>query len=105
MTFDAILTAEDVGAYKPSLANFEYLIDKLGVMGIDMGDVLHTAESLFHDHVPANRMGLASCWIHRRAETGGFGATMEPETMPRYDFRFTSMAALAEAHRKELAGA
>lgn len=105
VTFDAILTAEDVGAYKPSLANFEYLIDKLGVMGIDMGDVLHTAESLFHDHVPANRMGLASCWIHRRAETGGFGATMEPETMPRYDFRFTSMAALAEAHRKELAGA
>ena len=54
VTFDAIITAEDVGAYKPSLANFEYLIDKLGVMGIDMDDVLHTAESLFHDHVPAN---------------------------------------------------
>jgi len=103
VTFDAILTAEDIGAYKPSLSAFEYLIDKLGVMGIDMDGVLHTAESLFHDHAPANRMGLTSCWIHRRSATGGFGATMEPERMPRYDFRFTSMAELAEAHRNEVA--
>ena len=105
VTFDAIITAEDVGAYKPSLANFEYLIDKLGVMGIDMDDVLHTAESLFHDHVPAKQLGLATCWIHRRAQQGGFGATMQPAEMPHTDFRFTSMAALAEAHRKESGGA
>jgi 2-haloalkanoic acid dehalogenase type II len=104
VTFDAIMTAEDIGAYKPSLTNFEYLIARLGVMGIDMDDVLHTAESLFHDHGPANRVGLKSCWIHRRHDTGGFGATMQPAEMPHVDFRFTSMAALAEAHRQELAG-
>ena len=68
-------------------------------------DILHTAESLFHDHAPANEFGLASCWIHRRHEQGGFGATMNPGKMPHTDFRFTSMAEMAEAHRKARAGA
>ncbi len=104
VTFDAVMTAEDIGAYKPSLGNFEYMIARLGGMGIDMDDVLHTAESLFHDHGPANRVGLKSCWIHRRHTQGGFGATMQPADMPHVDFRFTSMGALAEAHRRELAG-
>ena len=103
VTFDAIMTAEDIGAYKPSLTNFEYMIARLGFMGIDMDDVLHMAESLFHDHGPANRIGLKSCWIHRRHGEGGFGATMQPGEMPHTDFRFTSMGAFAEAHRKELA--
>ena len=102
--FDAILTAEDIGSYKPSPRNFEYMIDILAGMGIDKGDILHTAESLFHDHGPANRFGLANCWIHRRHAAGGFGATMDPGTMPRTDFRFTGMAELARAHQEVLAG-
>ena len=101
--FDAIYTAEDVGAYKPSLANFEYMLAKLerGLGGNPLGrkDILHTAESMFHDHGPANEMGLASCWIYRRHADEGFGATMNPGEMPRYDFRFTSMGEMAEAHR------
>ncbi len=103
MTFDAILTAEDIGSYKPSPRNFEYMLAKLTGYGIPRSQILHTAESLFHDHGPANDFGLASCWIHRRHERGGFGATMNPGEMPRTDFRFTSMAALAEAHRAEVA--
>ncbi len=104
ITFDAVMTAEDIGAYKPALANFEYMLEKLAGMGIARGEILHTAESLFHDHGPANTIGLASCWIHRRHEKKGFGATMQPVAMPHHDFRFTSMAELAEAHRKESAG-
>ncbi len=104
VTFDAVMTAEDIGAYKPSLTNFEYMIARLGFMGLDMGDVLHTAESLFHDHGPANRVGLKSCWIHRRHAAGGFGATPQPEEMPHTDFRFTSMGEFAAAHARELAG-
>jgi putative hydrolase of the HAD superfamily len=101
--FDAIYTAEDIGSYKPALRNFEYMLDKLKSLGIDKSQVLHTAESLFHDHGPANQMGLASCWIHRRYGQEGFGATMNPGIMPRYDFRFTSMAELAKAHRDQRA--
>jgi FMN phosphatase YigB (HAD superfamily) len=56
---------------------------------------------MFHDHAPANAFGLASCWIHRRHADEGFGATVNPGEMPRYDFRFTSMGELAAAHAAE----
>jgi 2-haloacid dehalogenase len=105
VTFDAIITAEDVGSYKPSPRNFEYMLEKLGGMGIEKNSILHTAESLFHDHKPANAFGLASCWIYRRHAQQGFGATMNPGEQPRIDFKFTSMAQLAKAHQEELAKA
>ncbi|WP_282606576.1 haloacid dehalogenase type II [Pelagibius sp. Alg239-R121] len=100
--FDAIYTAEDVGAYKPSDRNFDYMLAKIESLGIEKTDILHTAESMFHDHGPANRHGLASCWIYRRYDQTGFGATMNPGDMPRYDFRFNSMADLAKAHQESL---
>ncbi len=103
VTFDAVYTAEDVGSYKPAARNFDYMLDKLKTLGIEKKDVLHTAESLFHDHRPANDQGLHNCWIFRRFDKEGFGATMNPGVMPTYDFRFTSMAELAAAHRAELA--
>ncbi len=103
VAFDHIFTAEDIGSYKPSPRNFEYLIANLAKVGLEKKDVLHTAESLFHDHVPANKIGLASCWIHRRHAAEGFGATTPPKQMPRIDFRFTSMGEMADAHRREMA--
>jgi 2-haloacid dehalogenase len=102
VAFDAIYTAEDVGAYKPADLNFEYMLHRLGDLGLSRSDVLHTAESLFHDHVPAKRHGLATCWIYRRHGQAGFGATMDPGERPEADFRFTSMAELVEQHRAEV---
>ena len=99
--FDAVYTAEDIGAYKPSDRNFDYMIARLAQLGHGKETILHTAESLFHDHVPANRHGLKSCWIYRRHADEGFGATMAPEETPHTDFRFDSMAELVEAHRRE----
>ena len=100
--FDAIYTAEDIGSYKPSDANFEYMLAMLRSRGYEKSEILHTAESMFHDHAPANRHGLKSCWIYRRHEQKGFGATMHPGEMPHYDFRFNSLGEMAEAHRQEL---
>ncbi len=102
VTFDAAYTAEDVGAYKPSPRNFEYMLSNLARLGIAKNDILHTAESMFHDHAPANALGLANCWIYRRHEQQGFGATMTPAAMPTYGFVFNSMAALVKAHQDEL---
>lgn len=102
--FDAIYTAEDIGSYKPSPGNFDYMLDNLSRLGIGKGDILHTAESLFHDHGPANLHGLASCWIYRRHDQEGFGATMNPGETPRCDFVFHSMAELVEAHKAEVGG-
>ena len=98
--FDAIYTAEDIGWYKPADRNFEYLLDHLkSDFGLDRSDVLHTAQSLHHDHVPANRFGLASAWIDRQrlSEGGSWGATERVETMPTTDFVFFSMGEMAEA--------
>ncbi len=100
--FDAIYTAEDCGSYKPSARNFEYMLAKLSTLGIEKHEILHTAESLFHDHVPANLCGLASCWIHRRHGEEGFGATVSPGETPKYNFRFNSMADLVKAHQEAL---
>jgi FMN phosphatase YigB (HAD superfamily) len=79
------------------------MLSDLEVRGISRSDILHVAESLFHDHVPASGIGLSTCWIHRRHHDEGFGATRPPGTMPKTDFRFESMAALVAAHAAELA--
>ena len=103
VTFDAIYTAQDIGSYKPSDRNFAYLLQHLqDDFGFGKADILHVAQSLFHDHAPANRAGLASAWIDRRHAARSWGTTMAPPGTPRYDFRFESMAAFAAAHAKEI---
>jgi 2-haloalkanoic acid dehalogenase type II len=100
--FDYIFTAQDIGSYKPNPRNFEYLIEKLGKAGYEKSSILHTAQSLFHDHLPANGFGLASAWIDRRHEQDGFGATPAPASLPHYNFRFTSLGEMAAAHRRSV---
>jgi len=101
--YDAIYTAQDIGSYKPSLNNFDYMLRRLQEdFGLMKKDILHTAQSLFHDHAPANQVGLASAWIDRRHADKGWGATMPPPGAPKYDFRFDSMIAMAKAHQQEL---
>ena len=102
VAFDAIYTAEDIGSYKPSPRNFQYMIENLATLGVRKEEILHTAESMFHDHAPANQVELASCWIFRRHNREGFGATMKPAKMPSYNFRFHSLAEMVRAHQAEL---
>jgi 2-haloalkanoic acid dehalogenase type II len=99
--FDAIFTAQDIGSYKPDPANFRYLLARLAEQGAAPGEILHTAQSLFHDHVPAKRAGLATAWIDRRHEHPGWGATMPPPTDAAFDFRFESLASMVAAHQAE----
>ncbi len=101
VAFDNVYTAEDIGSYKPAPRNFEYMIEALGRQDFDKSQILHVAESLFHDHAPANEFGLANCWIYRRHGKEGFGATIDPGRTPRADFQFNSMAEFAAAHRAE----
>lgn len=97
--FDAIYTAQDIGSYKPDLRNFVYLTERLAEQGVRCEHILHVAQSLFHDHAPANAMGLRSVWIDRRGDVGGWGATETPPDGVRYDERFRSLGAFAQAHR------
>jgi 2-haloacid dehalogenase len=95
--FAAIITAEDVGAYKPAESHFRALHATLPTLGVDRRALLHVAQSLFHDHVPAKREGLPSVWINRRHDRPGWGATPEPTEAWSFDLQFHSMADFAEA--------
>jgi FMN phosphatase YigB (HAD superfamily) len=103
VSFDAICTAQDIGSYKPDARNFRYLIEAVGRLGIGPRQILHTAQSLYHDHTPAQAAGLKSAWIDRRHEREGWGATRPPEGTQVYNFRFTSMGEMAQAHAAESA--
>ena len=104
IAFDAVYTAEEIGSYKPDLRNFRYLIDALGRRGHAPSAMLHVAQSLYHDHAPANAVGLRSAWIDRRRGTAGSGATPPPSAPVHWDFQFGSPAELVDAHRLELSG-
>jgi 2-haloacid dehalogenase len=103
--FAAIITAEDVGAYKPAENHFRALDAALPRLAVERDELLHVAQSLFHDHVPAKREGLRSVWINRRHDRPGWGATPEPSEEYTYDLEFYSMGDFADAVDRAFADA
>jgi 2-haloacid dehalogenase len=99
VAFDAIITAQDVGTYKPALRVFEHAFEKLRPLGIERARILHVAQSLFHDHEPAKALGLRTVWVNRRAGRAGHGATRPPQARVQPDLVVDDMAALVSAHR------
>ena len=97
VTFDSVLTAQDIGYYKPSPWNFAALQEEARRLGVGEGRLLHAAQSLFHDHVPAKAVGLRTVWINRRHDRPGWGATPAPPVDVTPDWEFPSMAAFAAA--------
>jgi len=89
VTFDHIVTAAQVRAYKPSLWVFERAHDSFGC---SKETWLHTAQSLYHDHVPAKEFGLKTVWIDRRQGRPSSGAT--PEAVASPDLTFPDLASL-----------
>ncbi len=101
--WDAIYTAQDVGYYKPGLRNFEYMFERARRdLGVLPHEILHVAQSLTHDMVPATQMGMTKVWINRRHNVEGLGATAPPQGEYTIEYEFNSMADFAAAHRQEL---
>jgi 2-haloacid dehalogenase len=95
VVFDWIVTAQQVGSYKPDERNFQALIARLATDGVPQQRILHVAQSLFHDHAPAQRLGFRSVWIDRRHDRSGAGATPPADARP--DATYSSMASFAAA--------
>ena len=77
--FDAVITAQQARSYKPSLNNFRVALDRLGS---GQEQVLHVAQSLYHDVAPANELGIASVWVNRQGRpgaSGGAAGTAKPD--------------------------
>lgn len=89
--FAAIITAEQVGSYKPDPRNFRALLERLD---IPPDRLLHVAQSLFHDIAPASALGLTTVWVNRRHDRPGSGAT--PPTTARADLEVPDLRTLAQ---------
>jgi len=79
---DWLITAEQVRSYKPSTRNFEIALE---TMGIPREKLLHVAQSVYHDIVPAASMGISTVWVNRRHEKTGFGATLPASGQPNWE--------------------
>ncbi len=90
--FEFVVTAQQVGSYKPSLQNFRVLLAKLAEQGITPNEVLHVAQSRFHDIAPAKALGLATVWVNRY----GMQAGATPLANAEPDLEAPSLAALVE---------
>ncbi len=99
--FQERVTCDEVGVNKPSPRVFEYVLDKLAPAGVEKKDILHTAQSQYHDIVPASALGFATMWIERRQGKGGFGATPGPEQIAAPTFHAASMADFVRQVREE----
>ncbi|KAF2269973.1 haloacid dehalogenase [Lojkania enalia] len=96
VVFDAVLTAQDIGSYKPDPRNFEYMVREVKErFGVEKEAVLQTAQSQYHDHHPAKRFGLKSVWISR------YGSLMGNEQEEVFDWRFATLGEMADAVEKE----
>jgi 2-haloacid dehalogenase len=88
--FTYVITAEQARAYKPSLKIFELALSRIGV---PPHHILHVAQSVYHDIVPAQSLGLATVWVNRPSARGGVGAVKAAEAHP--DLQVASLAELA----------
>jgi len=99
VTFDWIITAQQARSYKPNPRNFELAFERLQ---LPRNRILHVAQSLFHDHVPAKSLGLTTVWVNRRHDRAGSGAT--PPAWAQPDLTVPDMATLAAAAVPSAAG-
>lgn len=94
--FDAVVIAEDVGAYKPDHRMFFRAFEALEGLGVARERIVHVAQSLYHDHVPAKQLGMTTVWVDRYRGGRGSGATRPPEMDVQPDYTVTSLRELAD---------
>lgn len=96
VAFDEVITAQQAQAYKPSLRLFELALTRVGAPA---HRVLHVGQSIYHDVVPAQSLGLATVWVNRPSARPGVGAVKAAEATP--DLTVSSLAELADAALKD----
>ena len=89
--FDYVITAEQCRSYKPSHNNFLTALERIG---LPREQVLHVAQSIYHDVVPTRALGIGSVWVNRRKGLLGSGATLPAEGRP--DLEVTDLQSLAD---------
>jgi putative hydrolase of the HAD superfamily len=99
--FDDAVTVDEAGCEKPDPSFFAFARGRLSVAGYRLEDILHVAQSQYHDVGVARRLGWRVCWIERRKGQRGFGGSPEPQELTTPDFHFTTLGGLADAFEAE----
>jgi 2-haloacid dehalogenase len=89
--FDPVITSQQVGSYKPSHRNFETALNRIG---LPKEKVLHVAESIYHDVIPAQALGIHTVWVNRRVTREGLAASKTAVGTP--DLEVIDIKSLAE---------
>ena len=92
--FWRVFTAGSIGSYKPDPRNFEIMLAALAVDGVEKQNLLHVAQSLHHDMVPATALGLEKVWINR--QQGRLGATASTARSYRIEHEFANLASFTD---------
>ncbi|KIW17059.1 haloacid dehalogenase, type II [Exophiala spinifera] len=105
--FFRVYTAQDIGSYKPDLRNFDYLLSHAKEdAGVEKDEILHVAQSIYHDHVPAKKMGMSSVWINRKGagmgSAGGIQGVHERGEVG-YGWRYATLGDFADEVEKQRA--
>jgi 2-haloacid dehalogenase len=82
VAFDEVITAQQAGAYKPSLKIFQLAQRRLGV---DAAQWLHVGQSIYHDVIPAKALGIATVWVNRPSPRPGAGAAKAASGQPNLE--------------------
>lgn len=95
--FDDSVTCDETGVAKPDPLFFAYNRGRQAANGYKFSEILHVAQSQYHDIGIAKELGYTTCWIERRQGLSGFGGTPEPKQVAKPDFHFPTLKALADA--------
>jgi len=97
LEFDGVITAEQARSYKPSVNNFQMA---LRTFAISPDRLLHAAQSVYHDVLPARSLGISTVWVNRKSARPGIGAVRAsalPDSEKRADLEVPNLAGLAAA--------
>jgi putative hydrolase of the HAD superfamily len=103
--FHDSVTCDEAGCAKPDPNFFAYNKGRQSAFGYKQSEILHVAQSQYHDIGIAKKLGYVTCWIERRQGLKGFGGTPVPEAVETPDFHFATLAQLADAVDAELGAA
>lgn len=95
--FHAAFTTDDTGCEKPDPVFFHKVFDFVATEGASRDDILHAAQSQYHDIGISHSLGMTNVWVQRRHAQPGYGGTIAPESFTRPDYHVHSLAELADA--------
>jgi 2-haloacid dehalogenase len=89
--FESVTTAQQARCYKPGQEIFQMA---LKMASVTPDQIVHVGQSIYHDVLPAQSLGLATVWVNRPSPRAGVGAVKQASGKP--DLEVPDIATLAK---------